>query len=55
MVGLWAERNVVVADEFGDGNVPAQKDPLRVAQRAGLCGLAGHPPGAILPGGFGLR
>ena len=33
MVALWAEMNVVVADEFRDGNVPALKDPLRVAQR----------------------
>jgi hypothetical protein len=33
MVALWAELNVVVAEEFRDGNVPAQKDPLRVAQR----------------------
>jgi len=34
MVALWAEMNVVVAEEFRDGNVPALKDPLRVAQRA---------------------
>jgi Transposase DDE domain group 1 len=34
MVALWAEMNVVVADEFRDGNVPAQKDPLGVTQRA---------------------
>jgi hypothetical protein len=33
MVALWAEMNVVVAEEFRDGNVPALKDPLRVAQR----------------------
>ena len=33
MVALWAELNVVVAEEFRDGNVPALKDPLRVAQR----------------------
>jgi hypothetical protein len=26
--------NVVLADEFRDGNVPAQQQPLRVAQRA---------------------
>ena len=34
MLALWAEMNVVVAEEFRDGNVPALKDPLRVAQRA---------------------
>ena len=34
MVALWAEMNVVTAEEFRDGNVPALKDPLRVAQRA---------------------
>ncbi len=34
MLALWAEMNVIVADEFRDGNVPAQRDPLRVAQRA---------------------
>ena len=34
MVALCAEVNVVVAEEFRDGNVPALKDPLRVAQPA---------------------
>lgn len=34
MVALWAEMNLVVAEEFRDGNVPALKDPLRVAWRA---------------------
>ena len=34
MLALWAEMNLVLADEFRDGNVPAQKDPLPVAQRA---------------------
>jgi len=34
MLALWAEMNLVLADEFRDGNVPAQKDPLRVARRA---------------------
>lgn len=34
MVALWAEMDVVVAEEFRDGNVPALKDPLRVAQQA---------------------
>jgi hypothetical protein len=33
MLALWAEMNVVVADEFRDGNVPALQEPLRVAQR----------------------
>lgn len=34
MPALWAEMNVVLADEFRDGNAPAQHQPLRVAQRA---------------------
>lgn len=34
MLALWAEMNVVLADEFRDGNVPAQQQPLRVTQRA---------------------
>jgi hypothetical protein len=31
---VWAEQNLVVADEFRDGNVPADKDNLRLIQRA---------------------
>jgi hypothetical protein len=34
MLALWAEMNLVVADEFRDGNVPALQEPLRVAHRA---------------------
>ena len=34
MLALWAEMDLVVADEFGDGNVPAQMAPLPVTQRA---------------------
>src|SRR5690242_15318809 len=34
MLALWAEMNLVVADEFRDGNVPAQQQPLPVARRA---------------------
>lgn len=34
MLALWAETNLVLADEFRDGNVPAQQEPLRVARRA---------------------
>jgi hypothetical protein len=34
MLALWAEMNLVLADEFRDGNVPAQMAPLPVAQRA---------------------
>lgn len=33
MLAVWAETNVLLADEFRDGNVPAQMDPLGVAQR----------------------
>jgi len=34
MLALWAEMNVIVADQFRDGNVPALQDPLTVARRA---------------------
>jgi hypothetical protein len=34
MLALWAEMDLGVADEFRDGNVPAQKAPLPVAKRA---------------------
>src|ERR1700719_3675998 len=34
MLALWAEMNLVVGDEFRDGNVPALQEPLRVARRA---------------------
>jgi hypothetical protein len=34
LLAVWAELNVVVADEFRDGNVPAHQSPLGVAQRA---------------------
>lgn len=38
---VWAEQDLVVADEFRDGNVPADSEPLRVAQRA----FQALPPG----------
>lgn len=34
MLAVWAERNVVLADEFRDGHVPARMQPLRVAKTA---------------------
>ena len=34
MRALWAEMDLVVADEFRDGNVPAQMQPLPVTKRA---------------------
>jgi len=34
MLAVWAEMNVVLADEFRDGNVAAQMAPLQVAQKA---------------------
>jgi hypothetical protein len=34
MLALWAELNVVLADEFRDGNVPAMMEPLVVAKKA---------------------
>lgn len=34
MLAVWAETNVILADEFRDGNVPAMMDPLRAAKEA---------------------
>src|SRR5208283_3224407 len=34
MVAVWAEADLVLADEFRDGNVPAQQEPLSCAQMA---------------------
>jgi len=34
MVVVWVEQDLVVADEFRDGNVPARSEPLRVARQA---------------------
>jgi len=34
MVAVWAELDLVLADEFRDGNVPAQQAPLTCAQLA---------------------
>jgi hypothetical protein len=34
LIAVWAEKDLVVADEFRDGNVPAHFDALHVAQRA---------------------
>jgi hypothetical protein len=40
MLALWAEMNVVVTDEFRDGNVPALREPLRVAAPSRVCQTA---------------
>jgi hypothetical protein len=34
MLAVWAEMNVVLADEFRDGNVPAMMSPLTAAKQA---------------------
>ena len=34
MLAVWAETGLVLADQFRDGNVPAQRAPLEVAQRS---------------------
>lgn len=34
MVAVWAEADLIVADEFRDGNVPAQMSPLNCAKAA---------------------
>ena len=41
VVALWAEQDVVLADEFRDGNVPAGSGNRRVVEQA----LAALPPG----------
>lgn len=33
MLAVWAEMNVIAADQFRDGNVPALQEPLTVARR----------------------
>jgi len=40
MIALWAEADLVVTDEFRDGNVPAVQDPLSCARNA----FASLPP-----------
>ncbi len=40
MVAVWAEMGLIVADEFRDGNVPANLEPLRCARAA----FAALPP-----------
>jgi len=40
MVAVWAEMGLIVADEFRDGNVPANMEPLRCARAA----FAALPP-----------
>jgi len=34
MLAIWAEADLVLADEWRDGNVPANQEPLRCAQMA---------------------
>ena len=34
MLAVWAEMDVVLADQFRDGNVPAMREPLTVAKAA---------------------
>jgi len=33
MLAVWAEMNLIVSDQFRDGNVPAQQEPLEAARR----------------------
>ena len=37
MLTVWAEMNLVLADQFRDGNVPALMDPLTGPCRFGQC------------------
>ena len=49
-LALWAEMNVIVAEELRDGSVPTVQEPFG---EAGLRGLAGDGRGAIFPGDAG--
>lgn len=39
MLAVWAEANLVVADEFRDGNVPARLDSHACCRRCSICRL----------------
>jgi hypothetical protein len=41
VIALWAEQDVILADEFRDGNIPAYSGNLRLIKRA----IAALPPG----------
>ena len=47
MLAVWAETGLVLADQFRDGNVPAQMEP-RGSGATGLCRPAGHGGGVLL-------
>ena len=54
MLAVWAETDLILADQFRDGNVPPMQAPLRVAQAAfaalpETCPLASLPPTPVLP------
>ena len=34
LVAVWVEEDLIIADKFGDGNVPGNKDPLTSVRRA---------------------
>ena len=34
MIALWAEADLIVADQFRDGNVPAKQEPLSCCRMA---------------------
>jgi hypothetical protein len=52
MLAWWAEMDLALADDFRDGNVPAQVRSLPVTRR--LSGIAADRAGVLLPWGFGL-
>ena len=52
MLALWAEMNVIVADQFRDGNVPALQEPLGGA--ACLSGSTGERERVLLSRRLGL-
>src|ERR1035441_7102376 len=49
MVAIWAEADLVLADEFRDGNVPAHQEPLTCAKLA-FAALPENIQDAFLPG-----
>ena len=52
MLAVWAETNVILADELRDGNVPALQDPLNVAKVA--YSALPSTVNEFLPGGFSV-
>ena len=49
VLALWAEQDVIVADEFRDGNVPAQRHEPRARARVTLANVQLRPFWSLSP------